>query len=132
MPTMDEGRVYGLVLGKVIAHHRERRGWSQGQLAEYIGVGQSSLSRFETGQSQPDAYTFGRLAQVFGLTVGELAAQVDRAVERARATAAPGAPAGGTPWWQVALGVAGIVGLAAIATFAVAAALQDEDEDEDQ
>ncbi|MFZ5480507.1 MAG: helix-turn-helix domain-containing protein [Myxococcota bacterium] len=128
----SESTVYALVLGRVIAALRERRGWSQAQLAARIGVAQSSLSRFETGASIPDAYTFRRIAQAFDMSVGQLQAVVDRALAQTQQTAQQAAPAPSaeTPWWQVALGVAGAVGLAGLVAFAVAAAVNEGDEEE--
>ena len=129
----DESKVYALVLGKVIAALRERGRMSQAELAARIGVGQSSLSRFETGTSLPDAFVFRRLAQAFGMTVGQLQAVVDRAYAQTRQTAQQAAPApsGEAQWWQAALGVAGLVGLAALAAFAVAAAVSQVEEDDE-
>lgn len=130
----DESTVYALVLGRVIAALRERNGWSQAQLAARIGVAQSSLSRFETGASLPDTFVFRRLAQAFGMSVGQLQRIVDRAFAQTQQTAQQAAPppSAGTPWWQVALGVAGAVGLAGLAAFAVAAAVNQEEDDDEE
>lgn len=32
---------------------RQERGWSQAQLAEHLGVNQSTVSRIETGAAEP-------------------------------------------------------------------------------
>src|SRR5262245_31156686 len=90
----DEAHVYGLVLGRVIASLRERRGLSQEELAVAAGITQSTLSRMERGQAQPDAFTLKRLAEALSVTVADLTTWVDRALERSRVAAlgAMGAP----------------------------------------
>jgi transcriptional regulator with XRE-family HTH domain len=124
----EEAYVYGLVLGRVIASLRERRGLSQEALAEAAGITQSTLSRMERGQAQPDAYTLRRLAEALGVSVADLTAWVDRALERSR-EATIGAigkpPPRSKPWWEAALKVAGAAGLAGLVAFAVSAALDD-------
>ena len=129
--TPTESDVYALVLGRVIATLREKRGWKQKDLADHLGIAQSSLSRIEHGQAQPEAFLFKKMADTFGMTVGELAGTVDVAVERTQQCAAGACVAGqgdqGAPWWAVALGIAGVVGLAGLVAFAVAAVLDDED-----
>lgn len=127
----NESAVYAMVLGRVIASLRERRGLSQAQLAAMIGVAQSSLSRFETGASQPDAFTFRKLAQALGISVGKLQGVVDRSFAETQATAERNSPAAeaDTPWWQVALRVAGAVGLAGLVAFAVASSVNEDAEE---
>ena len=125
-----EENAYAVVLGKVIAHLRQKKGLTQGQLAEQVGVQQSTLSRIESGSLSPDAFVFKRLAMSFGYSAAELNGLVDRAYERTQATAISATNTSlrkDAPWWQVALGVAGIVGLAGLAIFAVAAVLDEED-----
>lgn len=123
--AFQERDAYDVVLGKVIAYYRQNRGWTQGQLAEEVGVQQSTISRIESGALSPDPYTFRQLAGAFGLSPAELTERVERAYRRTEA-AARGVLAGEeTPWWQTALGVAGVVGLAGLAIFAVAAALDE-------
>jgi putative transcriptional regulator len=125
-----EENAYAVVLGKVIAHLRQKKGWTQGQLAQQVGVQQSTLSRIESGSLTPDAFVLKRLAMSFGYSAAELNRLVDRAYERTQATAISATNTSlrkDAPWWQVALGVAGIVGLAGLAIFAVAAVLDEED-----
>ena len=125
-----EENAYAVVLGKTIAHLRQKKGWTQGQLAKQVGVQQSTLSRIESGSLTPDTFLFKQLAAQFGYSHAELSALVDRAYKRTQATAISAtktAQAKEADWWQVALGVAGIVGLAGLAIFAVAAVLDEED-----
>lgn len=125
--TYQEHDAYAVVLGKVIAYLRQKQVWTQGQLAERVGVQQSTISRIENGSLTPDAFMLRRLAEAFGLSAEELTKRVDAAYERTQLTArsATGLQAGSAPWWQTALGVAGIIGLAGLAAFAVAAVLDE-------
>jgi len=122
-----EAYVYALVLGRVLASLRERRSLSQAELAARVGMTQSTLSRMERGQAQPDAFTFRRLAEALGVTVAELSSYVDQALARSEQATrgAIGKPKTNKPWWQSAVAVAGAAGLAGLVAFAVAAALDD-------
>lgn len=126
----QEEDAYAVVLGKVIAYLRQKQGWTQGQLAEKVGFQQSTISRIENGSLMPDAFTFRRLAEVFGMTSEQLQQRVEAAYARTRETAqgATHLTPSETPWWQVALGVAGLVGLAGLAVFAVAAIFSEIDQ----
>ena len=128
----QKARLYALVLGKLVAHHRKVRKLTQQQLANRVGITQPTLSRIERGQSQPDFFTMTELERAFDLQAGKLAQQTEEAVEEARRAAEPGVRArgegAGTPWWGIALGVAGFAGLVA---FAVATLLDGDDEELD-
>jgi transcriptional regulator with XRE-family HTH domain len=92
-------------------------------------VSQATLSRIERGQATPDVYVFTRVADEFGMTTGQLNATIDAAMagtRRAAAGAAQQKPSG-LDWGQI-IKVAGVVGLIGLAAFAVATALN-EDED---
>lgn len=127
----EEQDAYAVVLGKVVAYLRQRNDWTQGQLAKLIGAQQSAVSRIENGATLPDSFTFRRLAEAFSMTTNDLQNHVDAAYERTRTTVNHTTPnAGDTPWWQVALGIAGIVGLAGLAIFAVASIFAEEERDD--
>ena len=51
---------------------RQARGWTQEQLARRLGVEQGAVSKWERGQAVPHPRTHTRLADVFGLGVGEI------------------------------------------------------------
>lgn len=122
-----EADVYALVVGRTIATLRERNGLNQGALASSAGVNQSTLSRFERGDSVPDAYTLRRIAEALDLTAAELNVMVERGMVGTRNAAASALPeAKNQPWWVAALAVAGVIGLSGLVVFAVAAALKDE------
>lgn len=126
-----ESDVYALVLGKIVVSLRERKGWNQHQLAAAAGLTQSTISRIERGQVLPDAFAFTRLAQALDHTPGQLHGLIDQAMQRARRTAAAGGARhleDDVPWWQAALGAVGMVALAGLVTFAVAAAIEELEE----
>jgi transcriptional regulator with XRE-family HTH domain len=51
---------------------REMEGWSQRELAERVGTVQVSVSRWETGQTDPSPYYRRKLSQVLGKTPEDL------------------------------------------------------------
>lgn len=126
-----ESQVYALVLGMIIMRLRERRELTQAALAERIGVTQSTLSRIERGQVQPEPFVVRQLADAFGMTTSAFDQHVDDAYQRTQRAAQGTVPGQGKqPWWQVALQVAGLTGLAGLVAFAVAAVLNELEEEE--
>ena len=121
----NESEIYALVLGKTIASLREKKGWTQGDLASRVGITQSNLSRIERGQAQPDAYTFRRLAEAFGMSASKLSKLVETAYNGTKEAAASASQETSDegPWWKRALAVAGVVGLTGLVAFAVGAAM---------
>lgn len=61
-----------LKLGKHIIYYRRKAGITQEQLAAYIGVSKSSVSKWETGTSFPDIVLLPQLAALFNISVDEL------------------------------------------------------------
>ncbi len=119
--------VYSIVLGQVLAVLREQRGWTQTQVAQAMGMSQAALSRIERGQALPDSFQFDRFAALFGMTSAALQTYV-QAVWLRTEEATWGAlkqQHTTTPWWEVAVQVAGIVGVAGLVAFAVAVVLKE-------
>lgn len=58
-------------LGRAVRELRERRGWSQSQLAQASGMTQSAVARFEAGGTVPTLPVLERLAAALevGLSV---------------------------------------------------------------
>jgi transcriptional regulator with XRE-family HTH domain len=58
-------------LGRAVRELRDRRGWSQSQLAHASGMTQSAVARFEAGGTVPTLPVLERLAAALdvGLTV---------------------------------------------------------------
>jgi transcriptional regulator with XRE-family HTH domain len=126
-----ESQVYALVLGMLIMRLRERRQLTQAQLAQQIGVTQSTLSRIERGQIQPEPFVLRQLADTFGMTTAAFDEHVEDAYQRTqRAAKDTVREEAKQPWWQVALRVAGLAGLAGLVAFAVAAVLNELEEDD--
>lgn len=60
---------------------REGRGLSQQELAQELGVDQSTVSLWESGKTKPRANLLPRVAKILGCTVDELLADEPRAPE---------------------------------------------------
>ena len=56
-------------LGRLICSRRKARGLTQEQLAEAVGVARQTVSKWETGETVPDAESLGKLASVLGFSV---------------------------------------------------------------
>jgi transcriptional regulator with XRE-family HTH domain len=122
-----EADVYALVIGAVVSQLRESRGWTQKDLSEKVGTTQPTLSRIERGRGKPDAYMIRSLARAFGMSPARLNNVVEDAYARtADAARRTTRRERNTPWWKVALMVAGAAGLAGLAAFAVSAALAED------
>ncbi|HYV48674.1 MAG TPA: helix-turn-helix transcriptional regulator [Myxococcaceae bacterium] len=125
---LAENDLYALALGKVIQTLRERRKWTQGQLAERVDLAQPQISRLEAGKTQPDFFALTRLARAFGMSLDELRSQVERALEIARKAASAAVPKLGPgtsqkrgSWWKF-LGAGLLLGAVLVG---VAAALEE-------
>jgi len=127
----QDPQVYALALGLAVQQLRERKGFSQTELAEKVGLSQPTLSRLERGQGRADALTLRKLAEALGVTVDHLNAQIDAALAKAekaaRTTVPKAAQASETSWWDGAIGIAGLLGLAGLIGFAVAAVLSEDE-----
>ena len=60
------------VTGAVIKQLREKRGLTQAELAEHIGVSCKAVSKWETAKGLPDIFLLQPLAQALGVSVVEL------------------------------------------------------------
>jgi transcriptional regulator with XRE-family HTH domain len=111
---MDERATYAAVVGQVIQHLRSGR-MTQQQLAEKASLSQSSLSRFEKGQSLPDLFETRRLARALGKKPGEFVDLLDQALARTADVAkkvSPSEPLDGLA--AVALGSLAVLGVVAL------------------
>lgn len=52
--------------------YRVRMGWTQAELAEKIGVTQSTVAQWEKGKTLPTGSKLAKVADVLGITVDEL------------------------------------------------------------
>lgn len=60
------------ITGTTIRNLREKRGLTQAQLGERIGVGSKAVSKWETGKGLPDISLIDPLAKALGVSVIEL------------------------------------------------------------
>ncbi len=124
-----EAQVFALVLGQIVATLRERRDWTQAGLAGRVGVSQSVISRWERGTLIPDAYDFGVLAGLFGMTGDRLHAHI-RDTEETTHHVIDAVTKTSTPTkdeaWRLAISIAGLEGLRGLAVYAVAVVLSKE------
>lgn len=51
---------------------REAKGMTQKELADALGINQSAVARWETGENEPTAFNVRRIADVLGTSPGEL------------------------------------------------------------
>lgn len=65
-------KIGGVTIGEKIRSLRKARGWSQGELAEKLGVKPQNISRYEKGHVQPRESTLAVFAEVFELPLSEL------------------------------------------------------------
>lgn len=61
----------------VIRTHRQRRGWSQQQLADAVGVGLRQINRWESGEQIPSLAVSVKLAEALGVSLKHLADATD-------------------------------------------------------
>ena len=62
----------GYVTGGIIRQLRERKGMTQNELAERIGVSGKAVSKWETNRGLPDISIMGDLAGALGVSIAEL------------------------------------------------------------
>lgn len=67
-----------------LRQERERRGWTQGELAERLGTTRINVGRWENGQTFPGPYYRQRLAELYGKNLQELDLLPESAEERGR------------------------------------------------
>ncbi len=66
---MDELK---LVVASNLIKLRQAAGMTQAELGEKLNYSDKTVSKWERGESIPDAYVLTRLAEIYGLTVDEL------------------------------------------------------------
>lgn len=56
---------------------RESNNLSQTQIAKYLGIGQTTYSRYETLKTYPDIFIIKKLAELYQISIDELLKEVD-------------------------------------------------------
>ncbi|MEE3948825.1 helix-turn-helix domain-containing protein [Bacillus wiedmannii] len=61
-----------MIFSERLKQEREKRNWSQNDLAEKIHVSRHSVSKWETGKNYPSIEIIIHLSDLFGITIDEL------------------------------------------------------------
>ena len=61
-----------MIFSERLKREREKKGWSQTELAEKIHVSRQSVSKWETGKNYPSIEVIIHLSDLFGITIDEL------------------------------------------------------------
>lgn len=61
-----------MVFSERLKKEREKKGWSQAELAEKIYVSRQSVSKWETSKNYPSIEIIIKLSDLFGITIDEL------------------------------------------------------------
>jgi transcriptional regulator with XRE-family HTH domain len=61
-----------MTLAQQIRSAREKRGWTQEQLAVHADVSRSTIQNLETGRRQPHRASLRRIADALGVAVADL------------------------------------------------------------
>ena len=59
-------------LSRVLVENRHKRGLTQDDLAAYMGVSKTAVSKWETGTTYPDITLLPQLAAYFNISIDEL------------------------------------------------------------
>lgn len=73
LPRIKHGRMYW-TLGQRLAAVREGLGLTQGDVAEATGLGQSAVSRIESGDRRVDPFELRDIALLYGISIEEITA----------------------------------------------------------
>ncbi|WP_211656026.1 helix-turn-helix domain-containing protein [Planococcus alpniumensis] len=61
-----------MMFSERLKNEREKKGWSQAELAEKLHVSRQSVSKWETGKNYPSIEVIIDLSDLFGVTIDEL------------------------------------------------------------
>ena len=120
-----EGRLFALVLGRVVKAERKRRGIDQRSFAAALGVSNSAVSRLESGLYAPDGLRLQLIADRLRLGTEQLDARVRFALEKTERLARHALSIDGAgPWSEVVERVLGVDVLGSMVEVGVALALR--------
>lgn len=69
---IERGDELIMIFSERLKEEREKRNWSQNDLAEKIHVSRQSVSKWETGKNYPSIEIIIHLSDLFGITIDEL------------------------------------------------------------
>jgi len=61
-----------MIFGEKLKAERNKKGWTQDELAEKLFVSRQSVSKWENGLNYPSIEIIIRISDLFGLTIDEL------------------------------------------------------------
>ncbi len=61
-----------LNIGRILIENRHKRGVTQDELANYMGVSKASVSKWENAVTYPDITILPKLAAFFNISIDEL------------------------------------------------------------
>ncbi len=85
-------------LGENIYKFRTQKNMSQGDLADALDVSRQSVSKWENNSAVPELEKLIKMAQIFGITIDELVAGVEKEQPEPQPQPAPAAPAPSQQW----------------------------------
>lgn len=59
-------------LNEMIKVNRQKKAWSQDALAKQLNISRQAISKWETGESQPDVDKLLVMSEIFDITLDEL------------------------------------------------------------
>lgn len=71
-----------MIFSERLKQEREKRNWSQNDLAEKIHVSRQSVSKWETGKNYPSIEVIIQLSDLFGISIDELLRSDDELKEK--------------------------------------------------
>jgi len=66
-----------MTIGKRISQLRDKRGWTQEQLAASLGISRAALSHYEKNRREPDTETLTKIADLFRVTIDYLVGRTE-------------------------------------------------------
>ena len=79
---IDDPKGFALVVGEGVRRERQKRGWTQVQLAEASGLSPNYVARLERGELGPSLFVAYQLAETLGIDVATLFATQQRTTKR--------------------------------------------------
>ena len=86
-----------MTLGENIVRLRTQKNWSQGDLADALGISRQSVSKWETDASVPELDKLMKLSELFGVTLDALVRGEETPKAEAAGSAAQAAPVSFAP-----------------------------------
>ena len=77
---IDEKELREIVTTNLI-NYRKANNYTQAVLAEKINYSDKAISKWERGESLPDLYTLALLADLYGITIGDLTTKHEKPIK---------------------------------------------------